>query len=127
MAAGSPKSIKINGISFPIVGDGEPKVVKGGRYATETVVFGDGSSRQIVDQMYGKITDLQVDLSDGRFDELDAFANQADLTIVYESSGAVYEGTGHLIFSDGLMNNTRTEISETFEIHSSTADGFRLV
>lgn len=117
--AGSSRYISFNGVRFGIPADVEPKIQIGGRYVSEVVAYGDGIHIPIEMEMTGMITDLEVRLKEevGDFERFDALSKEKNLSIVYVSAYATYQGTGSIVAgTEGFKKNSFQDKSETFSV-----------
>jgi len=119
--SGSITEISMNGIKFNVPSDTEVSFTKGGKVATESTTYGNGSTRGHFRPIPGRIAGVIVDIEDdSKFDSLLELAALESLDVVLtDSNGAAYGGAGQIIASseDGIQRNSMNgNTSEEFEI-----------
>ena len=119
MAIGDAVALTLNGVRYKVVQGIEPQVNKGGKHASESQDYGDGSSEPYMQIQPAGITGLQV-LVDKENEE--AFQN-AKAATKNRHSGKSYECTGYIL-GDVTISATKRTTSE-FEIRVSDGGGVR--
>ena len=122
--AGVPKQISLNSTRYSIPSDATITVVEGGRQKTDVVVFGDDTTTGVSGVVASRIKGVKVSTKGVSWDGLKALLDLDEFPIIYESGSKSYEGTGFLLCSDGLENDTTKDISSEFEL-VATNGGFR--
>jgi hypothetical protein len=123
MAIGDAVALTLNGVRYKVVQGIEPQVNKGGKHASESQDYGDGSSEPYMQIQPAGITGLQV-LVDKENEE--AFQNAKGLdsmAVVLECLTRSYECTGYIL-GDVTISATKRTTSE-FEIRVSDGGGVR--
>lgn len=115
--AGYLKSLTIDGYTFAVPSDCEPKFHIGGPQITETVTFGDNSSRGIKSVVPGKIEGLQVDASE--VSALENILGRENLPVRVETDEGSWTCDG-MIVVESVNISGKTKITDNFDIISNS-------
>lgn len=118
--AGTPKSLRINGIEFAYASDCTPKVIQGGRQITDKQTFSDGTSEAVESVIGGSITGNKVTVRDGKYSQFESLLGKKKLPIIYEASDMSAEFTGFIKTPDGFSIDSTTNITEEFDLICQT-------
>ncbi len=115
--AGYLKSLTIDGYTFAVPSDCEPKIHIGGVQIIDHITFGNNESRGIKGVVPGKIEGLQVDAS-----ELSAIRNllgRENMPVRVETDDRSYTCDG-MIEAESLNVAGKTKVTEPFDIVSNS-------
>lgn len=115
--AGFLKSLTIDGHTFAVPGDCEPKFHVGGTQVSEYITFGNGKSRAVKKIVPGKMEGLQVDGKE--LSVLESLLGREDLPVRAETDEGSYTCDG-MIVGDSFSVSAKTNVVEAFDIISNS-------
>lgn len=114
--AGYLKTFAIDGHTFKVPSDCEPKFHIGGEQITEIITFGAGTSRAVKKIVPGKMEGVQVD---GDITVLESLLGKENLPVRAETDDHSYTCDG-MIVVESLSVSGKTKITEPFDIVSNS-------
>lgn len=114
--AGYLKSLTIDGHTFAVPTDCEPKFHIGGEQIKDVVTFGNNKSRAVKGIVAGKMEGLQVDGEE--LSVLESLLGKENLPVRAETDDGSYTCDG-MIVAESLSVSGKTKIVEPFDIVSN--------
>lgn len=115
--AGYLKSLTIDGYTFAVPSDCEPKFHLGGEQIVDKITFGNNKSRGIKGVVAGKIEGLQVDVSE--LSALENLLGRENLPVRAETDDTSYTCDG-MIVVESVNVSGKTKITDNFDIISNS-------
>lgn len=115
--AGYLKSLTIDGYTFAVPSDCEPKFHLGGVQIVDKITFGNNKSRGVKGVVPGRIEGLQVDASE--LSALENLLGREELPVRVETDDKSYTCDG-MIVAESANVSGKTNITDNFDIVSNS-------